>query len=124
MSTHTVDPELMDILRCPLTRSRLRSEGEFLVAEVGGLAYPVRGGILKFGTEIVAAEDFIFGARTIRRRYAGLYGGNARFQRIIVDAEGFALFCGCFAHHQRAANLDVIAVHAGRQLGGHKIAWL
>ena len=45
MSTHTVDPELLEILRCPLTRSRLRSEGEFLVAEVGGLAYPVRDGI-------------------------------------------------------------------------------
>ena len=45
MSSHTVDPELLEILRCPLTRSRLRSEGEFLVAEVGGLAYPVRDGI-------------------------------------------------------------------------------
>ncbi len=45
MSAHTVDPELLEILRCPLTRSRLRSEGEFLVAEVGGLAYPVRDGI-------------------------------------------------------------------------------
>jgi uncharacterized protein YbaR (Trm112 family) len=45
MSAHTIDPELLEILRCPLTRSRLRSEGEFLVAEVGGLAYPVRDGI-------------------------------------------------------------------------------
>ena len=45
MSTHTVDPELLEILRCPLTRSRLRSEGDFLIAEVGGLAYPVRDGI-------------------------------------------------------------------------------
>ena len=33
------------MLRCPLTRSRLRPEGEFLIAEVGGLAYPVRDGI-------------------------------------------------------------------------------
>ena len=45
MSSHTVDPEMLEFLRCPLTRSRLRSEGEFLVAEVGGLAYPVRDGI-------------------------------------------------------------------------------
>jgi uncharacterized protein YbaR (Trm112 family) len=49
MSAHntaeTIDPDLLEILRCPLTRSRLRPEGEFLVAEVGGLAYPVRDGI-------------------------------------------------------------------------------
>lgn len=44
MST-TIDPGLLEILRCPLTRSRLRAEGDFLIAEVGGLAYPVRDGI-------------------------------------------------------------------------------
>jgi uncharacterized protein YbaR (Trm112 family) len=42
---NSVDPELLEMLRCPLTRSRLRPEGEFLVAEVGGLAYPVREGL-------------------------------------------------------------------------------
>ena len=41
----TVDSELLELLRCPLTRSPVRQEGEFLVAEVGGLAYPVRDGI-------------------------------------------------------------------------------
>lgn len=45
MSTNTIDPELLEILRCPLTRSRLRLDGDFLIAEVGGLAYPVRDGI-------------------------------------------------------------------------------
>ncbi|HYE18783.1 MAG TPA: Trm112 family protein [Tepidisphaeraceae bacterium] len=40
-----VDPELLAMLRCPLTHSKLRAEGEFLVAEVGGLRYPVREGI-------------------------------------------------------------------------------
>lgn len=43
--TNTIDPELLDLLRCPLTRSRLRQEGEWLVAEVGGLSYPVREGL-------------------------------------------------------------------------------
>ena len=43
--THTVDLELLEVLRCPLTHSRLRPEGDFLIAEVGGLAYPVRDGI-------------------------------------------------------------------------------
>jgi len=40
-----VDPELLSMLCCPLTRSPLRQEGEFLVAEIGGLRYPVRDGI-------------------------------------------------------------------------------
>ena len=44
-SSNTIDPELLTILRCPLTRSPLRQEGDFLIAEVGGLAYPVRDGI-------------------------------------------------------------------------------
>ena len=43
--SNTVDTDLLSILRCPLTRSKLRQEGEFLVAEVGGLRYPVRDGI-------------------------------------------------------------------------------
>ncbi len=43
--TNMVDPELLALLRCPLTRSPLRQEGDFLVAEVGGLRYPVRDGI-------------------------------------------------------------------------------
>jgi uncharacterized protein len=39
------DPQLLEILRCPLTHSRLRLEGNSLVAEVGGLRYPIRDGI-------------------------------------------------------------------------------
>ena len=42
---NTLDTELLELLRCPLTRSPVRQEGDFLVAEVGGLAYPVRDGI-------------------------------------------------------------------------------
>lgn len=42
---HELDSDLLEILRCPLTRSRLRLEGDHLVAEVGGLSYPVRDGI-------------------------------------------------------------------------------
>ena len=40
-----IDDGLLELLRCPLTLSRLRREGEELVAEVGGLRYPVRDGI-------------------------------------------------------------------------------
>jgi uncharacterized protein YbaR (Trm112 family) len=42
---NTIDPKMLDILRCPLTHSRLRQEGDWLVAETGGLRYPVRDGI-------------------------------------------------------------------------------
>lgn len=44
-TVNAIDPELLDMLRCPLTRSRLRQEGDWLLAEVGGLAYPVREGL-------------------------------------------------------------------------------
>ena len=44
-ASNTIDAELLDMLRCPLTRSRLRQEGDWLVAEVGGLSYPVRDGL-------------------------------------------------------------------------------
>ena len=44
-STNTISPDLVELLRCPLTKSRLRLEGDWLVAEVGGLAYPVREGL-------------------------------------------------------------------------------
>jgi uncharacterized protein YbaR (Trm112 family) len=44
-AANAIDPELLNILRCPLTRSRLRQEGDWLVAEVGGLGYPVRDGL-------------------------------------------------------------------------------
>ena len=44
-TSNAIDAELLDLLRCPLTHSPLRQEGEFLVATVGGLRYPVREGI-------------------------------------------------------------------------------
>jgi hypothetical protein len=43
--SNTIRPELLEILRCPLTRSRLRQEGDWLIAEGGGLSYPIRDGI-------------------------------------------------------------------------------
>ncbi len=50
-TSNIIDAELLEILRCPLTHSRLRQEGDFLIAEVGGLAYPVRDGIPVFLVE-------------------------------------------------------------------------
>lgn len=39
------DDRLLQLLRCPLTHSPLRREGDWLIAERGGLAYPIRDGI-------------------------------------------------------------------------------
>lgn len=44
-TSNQVEPDLLNLLRCPVTRSRLRQEGDWLIAEEGGLAYPVREGI-------------------------------------------------------------------------------
>ncbi len=43
--SNVVDPNLVAILRCPVTRSELKQQGDWLVAEVGGLRYPVREAI-------------------------------------------------------------------------------
>jgi uncharacterized protein YbaR (Trm112 family) len=44
-TTPRIDPDLLTILVCPLTRSPLHQEGEELVASVGGLRYPIRNNI-------------------------------------------------------------------------------
>ncbi|WP_454885847.1 Trm112 family protein [Sphingomonas oryzagri] len=40
-----IDPELVALLVCPLTRTQLRQEGEELVSDEAGLAYPIREGV-------------------------------------------------------------------------------
>jgi uncharacterized protein YbaR (Trm112 family) len=40
-----IDEEFLSIIRCPVTHSRLRMEGDWLIAETGGLRYPIRDGI-------------------------------------------------------------------------------
>ena len=43
--TTPIDAEILNVFRCPLTRSKLIQEGNELVAEVGGLRYPINDGI-------------------------------------------------------------------------------
>lgn len=42
-----IDPKLLELLVCPLTKKTLRHdvEAEELVSEAAGLAYPIRGGV-------------------------------------------------------------------------------
>jgi hypothetical protein len=47
MTNRTVDPKLLEILVCPLTKGPLRydAENQELISEQAGLAYPIRDGI-------------------------------------------------------------------------------
>ena len=47
MKKRTVDPKLLEILVCPLTKGPLRydSAAEELISEQAGLAFPIRDGI-------------------------------------------------------------------------------
>jgi uncharacterized protein len=42
---NVIDDDFLAIIRCPVTYSRLFLDGDALVAEVGGLRYPIRDGI-------------------------------------------------------------------------------
>jgi uncharacterized protein YbaR (Trm112 family) len=45
--TPEIDPRLLEVLVCPLTKTRLRydREAQELVSDAAGLAYPIRDGI-------------------------------------------------------------------------------
>ena len=46
-TTHGVDPKLLEILVCPVTKGPLRydADAQELVSEQAGLAFPIRDGI-------------------------------------------------------------------------------
>lgn len=47
MTTHTVDPKLLEILVCPVTKGALvyDREAQELISKTAGLAFPIRDGI-------------------------------------------------------------------------------
>ena len=40
-----MDPAILELLVCPISRSKLRIEGDFLVSERGAIRYPITDGI-------------------------------------------------------------------------------
>ena len=46
-TTHGVDPKLLEILVCPVTKGTLRydADAQELISEQAGLAFPIRDGI-------------------------------------------------------------------------------
>lgn len=69
-TSNVIDPDLLGILRCPLTRSKLHQEGDFLIAEVGHLAYPVRDGIPVMLVEEARLPAGVASLEEFKQRYA------------------------------------------------------
>ena len=65
-----LDPEVLAILVCPLTRSPLRQEGDFLVGEAGGLRYPIRDGIPVLLIDQAQLPEGITSLEEFRRKFA------------------------------------------------------
>ena len=68
-ASNQIAPDLLEILRCPLTRSRLRQEGEWLIAEVGGLSYPVRDGFPVMLMEEAKLPDGVATLDELKRQF-------------------------------------------------------
>jgi uncharacterized protein YbaR (Trm112 family) len=71
--TPNIDAELLAILVCPLTRSRLRQEGDALVAEKpqgAGLRYPIKDGIPVLLVDEAHLPEGVASVDEFRRRYA------------------------------------------------------
>ena len=72
-SRDEMDPQLLELLVCPLTRSRLRQEGDELVAEQpegAGLRYPIRGGMPVMLMDQARLPEGIASLDEFKRKYA------------------------------------------------------
>ena len=69
--TNAVPADLLAILRCPITMSRLRQDGDWLVAEVGGMAFPVRDGFPVMLPEEARLPAGVATLDEFKRQFAG-----------------------------------------------------
>lgn len=60
-----MNPGLLAILVCPLTRTPLRLDGDDLVSEAAGLAYPIREGVPIMIPELARKLDRGAGVATL-----------------------------------------------------------
>jgi uncharacterized protein len=60
-SPERVDPKLLEILVCPLTKSKLEYDaaGQELISRAAGLAYPIRNGIPLMTVEAARPLDVV-----------------------------------------------------------------
>ncbi len=66
-----VPAALLDVLRCPITMSRLRQDGDWLVAEVGGMAFPVRDGFPVMLPEEARLPEGVATLEQFKQKFAG-----------------------------------------------------
>jgi uncharacterized protein len=64
-----LDEQIVEILRCPVTGSRLRVESGWLIAETGGLRYPIREGIPVLLAEEAKLPPGVESLEAFRARY-------------------------------------------------------
>ncbi|MGN6507156.1 MAG: Trm112 family protein [Tepidisphaeraceae bacterium] len=69
MELRPLDAQLLQMLRCPITLSKLTVDGDWLVTEVGGLRYPVRNGIPVMLPEEAQLPEGIASLDEFRKRF-------------------------------------------------------
>ena len=68
-----IDPKVLSLYRCPLTRSPLRQEGDWLIAERpegAGLRYPIKDGLPQLLMELATLPDGVATLAEFKQRYA------------------------------------------------------
>jgi uncharacterized protein len=70
MSTRPIDLQLIELLRCPVTLSKLKLDGQVLVSEIGGLRYKIRDGIPVMLPEEAELPDGVESLEAFRKRFA------------------------------------------------------
>ncbi|MEM9419314.1 MAG: hypothetical protein AAGA25_09735 [Planctomycetota bacterium] len=74
----TLEAGLLDLLVCPLTRSPLRQEGDWLTATTpinAGLRYPIRNGIPVLLADEATLPDGVASLDEFKQRYADAIPG-------------------------------------------------
>ena len=69
MDPRPLDTQLIRMLRCPVTLSPVTLDGDTLVAEVGGLRYPVRNGVPVMLPEEAALPEGVADLDEFRKRF-------------------------------------------------------
>lgn len=69
----TLPPQVLALLRCPLTRSPLRQEGDTLIAQApegAGLVYPIKDGIPVLLIEEATLPEGVESLEAFKAKYA------------------------------------------------------
>ena len=69
-----MDAQLLELLVCPITRSKLRQEGEVLIATVGGLRYPIKDGIPVLIPEQAQLPEGVSNLEEFKRKFGAAAG--------------------------------------------------